>query len=252
MATVVKLDTFDKAVEECIEAEIVQEKKEFRPGLVPFKARAAKVRANLTGTFYGFQKSFARGYALILDELRAINTNDLTLFQPRITNLSLLDNPSSLIDSMSEGRSLYELLGFSPEALSTMCSAAHRMIEQNRVQDAKEAFFFLVTIAPESGACWHALGYCYGKCHEDDAAVEALVHAVELMPQDTNCYINLAHIFIKKQDFQQAKKVCEVGLLLTSQNPTAIWAPGLERALDETNREIEHLAQMSKQNPLMI
>lgn len=237
------IPAFEEAVNLCIANALEREKGEIKPGLLSESAQKAKIASNISGSLHGFQKEFARGYQHILNELKEMLDNKelLSDFQPPEKNLSYFDNPVALIHFLSEGYAFYQLLGFSEKQLSKMGQAAYRLIEQNRFQDAIEAFFFLVTIAPHLGPCWYGLGYSYGKCDQDENAIQALLRAIELSPDTSDFYLHLAHIFIKHNDFEKATSVCDLGLLAATQDSE------LQATLEEAKHQINILAKGQKQ-----
>lgn len=243
---------FEHAVDEYAESIIEMEKEEFRPGLETFESHAAKIKSKVSETMHAFYDSYTHGYNVLLDELAKMlpvtdpAVDPLEPFKAKAENIKKLDDPVEFMNFLNAGHSIYELLGFTYEAVCKFYEAGIHLVEQKRFEDARDGFYFLVTIAPLVGEAWLALGYAYAECKQQDAAIQACAHAVDLMPNKPDAYLTFARVFIEMQDFEQAKKVCEVGLSYASEHAKEAWAKELITYLEEGKRQIDVLFQKSQ------
>ena len=135
--------SFDQAVDEYIDSVISREKSEFRPGLEPFEVYAAKMRLMLSDGLHAYRDTCLQGYSVLLEKLREILPQEKTLevFQISPKSSQVLDDPEALMVFMAEGNSLYQLFEFSPETIGRFCWAACHLLEDQRFEEARDAFF---------------------------------------------------------------------------------------------------------------
>lgn len=245
-------ESFEQAVEQYANTVIAIEKEQYQPGIEPFDVYANKIRLKVSEAMHAFYDSYTHGYAVLIDELRAefpvteLNPDPLAPYLPKKNSHELLSDPMKFMNFLDDGHSIYEALGYTSEALEGFYQAAYKLIEQKRFEDARDGFYFLVTIAPLFGAAWLGLGYSYAECKMQDAAIEACKRAVELMPDSPDSYLTFARVFINMQDFEQAKKVCEGGIEHATLNKDSPWAKELIEYMEEAKRQIDQLFQKSQ------
>ena len=154
----------------------------------------------MTDAMHLFQQSYNNGYRL------------LKAFEAKKDGLAMLDNPESFKNFLANGKSISEVLGFSDHAIDKFYEAAHHMIAQKRYKEAKDAFFFLVTIAPQVSECWLGLGLAYGQCKETEGAIQSFLRAIALSPHKADGYVAFARLFTALDDMPRAQKVCDIGM----------------------------------------
>lgn len=135
-------------IDNYINAVLKAEEASFRPGLETFPVYAARLRTQLEHEIQTFHARFHRGYDLLLAELKLMHVDNLERFTPNPESEKILGNPETFQKFIDDGHLLYEAYGFSPKELDDFCQAAHRLIAESRPDEAKDAFFYLATIAP--------------------------------------------------------------------------------------------------------
>lgn len=185
-----------------------------------------------------FQKSYNNGYHILLEELKKSKNKDVDVYKAKIDGLKMLDNPEALKEFLADGKSISDVLGFSTDAIDNFYSAAHQMMAQKRYKEAKDAFFFLVTIAPQVSECWLGLGLAYGQCKETEGAIQSFLRAIALSPHRADGYIAFARLFTAIDDIPRAEKVCEIGMSFVKEHEKQPWAQELAKALKSAKTEI--------------
>lgn len=186
-----------------------------------------------------FQQSYNNGYHLLIKELKQSAKDNAKAYQAKIDGLKMLDNPEKFKNFLAEGKSISEVLGFSEEAIDNFYEAAHHLMAQKRYKEAKDAFFFLVTIAPQVSECWLGLGLAYGQCKETEGAIQSYLRAIALSPHKADGYVAFARLFTAMNDIPSARKVCDIGMSFVKEHEKQPWAQELGRALQETKQELK-------------
>lgn len=243
---------FEEAVNAYAESVVAMEKEEFRPGIEPFELHANKVRTKVAEAMHSFYNTYAHGYQVLLDELAKMipasqtNVDPLEPFKAKDDQIQKLDDPAEFMNFLTEGHSIYEALGFTMDEVARFYDAAISLLDQKRFEDARDGFYFLVTIAPLVGESWLGLGFSYAECGDAEAAIQACAHAVDLMPEKPDAYLTFARVFIDIQDFDQAQKVCDIAISYAKENSDAPWAKELIEYMEEAKRQIDTLFQKSQ------
>ena len=178
-----------------------------------------------------FKQSYNSGYKLLMKEMKETP-------QASADGLKMLDNPEKFKKFLAEGKPISDVLGFSPESIDKFYEAAHHLMEQKRFKDAKDAFFFLVTIAPHVSECWLGLGLACGQCKEAEGAMKSFLRAIALSPHKADGYVAFARLFTAMNDIPRANKVCEIGMSFVKEHEKLPWAKELEKALQQTKKEL--------------
>ncbi len=181
-----------------------------------------------------FKKSYNDGYQLLMKEMKS-NPKEC---QAHIDGLKMLDNPEKFKKFIAEGKPISEVLGFSSEAIDKFYETAHRLMAQKRYKEAKDAFFFLVTIAPHVSECWLGLGLAYGQCKEAEGAMHSFLRAIALSPHKADGYVAFARLFTALNDMPRANRVCEIGMSFVKEHEKLPWAQELAKTLQQTKKEI--------------
>lgn len=184
-----------------------------------------------------FQQTYNKGYKILLEELKKSNV-DLKPFQTKEESLKMLDNPIALKRFLEQGKAISEVLGFSEESVDKLYQTAHHILAEKRYQDAKDAFFFLVTIAPQVTECWLGLGFAYGQCKETEGAIHSYLRAIALSPHKADGYIAFMRLFSAQGDIPRAQRVCEIGMEFVKEHEKQPWAQELAKALTETREKL--------------
>lgn len=189
-----------------------------------------------------FQKSYNNGYHLLIEELKKNTKENIKSYQAKVDGLKMLDNPEKFKDFLAQGKAISDVLGFSQDAIDKFYAQAHHLIAQKRYKEAKDAFFFLVTIAPQMSEGWLGLGLAYGQCHETEGAIHSFLRAIALSPHKADGYIAFIRLFTALNDMKNAQKVCEIGMSFVKEHEKQEWAQELGRALTETKKELSKKA----------
>ena len=185
-----------------------------------------------------FKKSYNNGYHLLIEELKKSTKENVKSYEAKVDGLKMLDNPDAFKNFLADGKSISEVLGFSEQAIDKFYEAAHHLIAQKRYKEAKDAFFFLVTIAPQVSECWLGLGLAYGQCKETEGAIQSFLRAIALSPHKADGYVAFARLFTALDDMPRAQKVCDIGMSFVKEHEKQPWAQELGKALKETKGEL--------------
>ena len=201
-------------------------------------AKSNKDEQHFQDALKQFQESYNKGYKTLVSELKKANTKNMQAFEARVEGLKMLDNPESFKMFLAQGKTISEILGFSEEAIDKFYEQAHHLMAQKRYKDAKDAFFFLITIAPQVSECWLGLGLAYGQCKETEGAIHSFLRAIALSPHKADGYVAFARLFTVINDMPRAKQVCDIGMGFVKEHEKQAWAQELGKALQETKQEI--------------
>ncbi|MBS0634272.1 MAG: hypothetical protein JSR37_02270 [Verrucomicrobia bacterium] len=199
---------------------------------------AATEEKRMNDAMHLFRDSYNNGYKIIIEELKKNTQDNVKAYQAKADGLKMLDNPQAFKKFLAEGKSVSDMLGFSPESIDKFYEAAHHLMAQKRFKEAKDAFFFLVTVAPQVSECWLGLGLAYGQCKEAEGAIQSYLRAIALSPHKADGYIAFARLFTALNDIPNAQKVCDIGMSFVKEHEKQAWAQELERALKETRQEL--------------
>lgn len=201
-------------------------------------ALAPEAQKRMNDAMQLFQHSYNNGYRLLIEDLKKTTKDNVKAYQAKNDGLKMLDNPELFKNFLAQGKSVSEVLGFTPEAIDKFYETAHQMIAQKRWKEAKDAFFFLVTVAPQVSECWLGLGLAYGQCKETEGAIQSYLRAIALSPHRADGYVAFARLFTAMDDVPRAQKVCEIGMSFVKEHEKQPWAQELGRALKETKQEL--------------
>lgn len=237
----------DQAIAECADAVVDLQKKSFQPGLESFEQYAKKIRHKISAMLHDFHTACARGHKVLIDQIKKSSPElfgqeelQNTLYPSRS-----IDDPEAFMQALSEGASVYSLLGFSDEVMQRFYRAAAELLDEGKSGEAKEGFLFLTAIGPRVFEFWLGLGIAYTRLHELDSAIQALGQAIDIHPQDIDGYLALAHVYVQKQDFNQAQHVCDIGLSTVEAHKELPWAHELGAHLREVKQQLELMRNKS-------
>lgn len=180
-----------------------------------------------------FKQAYTSGYQLLMQQSKQKASG---------SNLKMLDSPETFTKFLFDGKPLSEMLGYSDQDIDKFFDAASQLMNDKRFEEAKQAFFFLVTIAPNRSECWLGLGYAYGQCKEPEGALRSYIRVIELSPHRIDGYLAFAHLFSNIKDFARAEQVCDIGLKFANEHKAQPWAADLLSKLKETKLQISQLS----------
>jgi tetratricopeptide (TPR) repeat protein len=114
---------------------------------------------------------------------------------------------------------------------------------KERYEEAKDGFYFLVTIAPFIGEAWLGLGFCYAQCKDLDSAFTSCMRSVELIPQNPDSYLVLSRVLVEMQEHEKAKEVSDIGIRFAEDNESEPWAEKLKEVMREAKTQIDAMAR---------
>lgn len=188
------------SLDQYIDQALEEQKAEFRSQLEPFEVHAAKLRQHIHTEFDRYAEQFLHGYTL----LAPISTNDEAIAQ--------IDSFEKVIAFISEGKSLWELFGYTPDILVELYQKAYKMVENHHYDDGHDAYLFIVTVAPHFREAWLNLGYCLCKQNKQLEGIEAFGNALKLDPTCADSYLAAAGAYLKLNDKQSALQLCDYGI----------------------------------------
>jgi tetratricopeptide (TPR) repeat protein len=230
---------FETALEGYLNDVVEAEKEEYHSSIQPFAAFENEIRSKLGDSIRFFQENYSKGYQALIEEIKreiemSKSKEDLLPFViADQEKLKIFDDPERLFKAFEEGSSIYELLGFTEKSLNLFYHAANHLLEAKEHKKAQEAFYFLVTIAPEIYPFWIGLGHCYKNLGEQQTALQVLLQAIGIDPTQVAAYLDVAILFVEAHDAQKAREFCMAGVLFARENKKEPWAETLLRTLEE-------------------
>jgi len=146
----------------------------------------------------------------------------------------VLADPERLLGAIAQGATLHELLGFSAGAMRSFYRTAAHLIEEARYKDARDAFTFLSTLAPQISEFWDGLGIACFYLQEYDGAVEAFTQEAELEPESINGFFMLARTLAEVARFDEANAILDRAIAYAGEHKTEPWAGELIESAEET------------------
>jgi tetratricopeptide (TPR) repeat protein len=162
----------------------------------------------------------------------------LTKHLGREIRLKALNDPKKVTSTIAKGKALFELLGISLSDITEMYAIAKMIAEEKRYEEAKDAFYFLTSIATTSSECWLCLAITSAHCGEYEEALNACQVALQLAPDKAENYLGLAFVQIQMQDFEAAKNSCDSGLQFAHTHKKEPWAKDLIGKLTDAKEQI--------------
>ena len=217
---------FDALIDSYIDATIAQS------GDMPHSQKEA-IRENVRKTLTSFRDKFQNGYDSIGVWLVEHGIECPVLSKE---GLKALYTPEML----ASGKQVYEVLGFTNDDVQTFYKAAYCLLHQktgNSYANARNAFFFLVTIAPQVVDFWLGLSHCSTQLKEYDDALDATLHALECNPTLPEIYLQAFFLYLELNQKKEALMLCKQGIDFAKSH-TDPWAKTLSTTLEEANARL--------------
>ncbi len=147
------------------------------------------------------------------------------------SSLKVLEDPNQFMLFLSKGGSLHQLFGFSIEVMLDFYGAASRLLQRGYIEDARDGFFFLATIAPKVSEFWRGLAFSCMELQQFDNAIANGLKAIECDNQSIEAYLTLVRIYCKIQDFDRAYKLIDDTLEFANRSYETQWSDGLKNAM---------------------
>lgn len=230
---------FEADIEEYLSNVIAQEKENYTSTLQPFSVREQEIRTKSKEALYCFKKSFLNGYQTLINELR--HEMNISESKEDLVALATVDpekfkifaDPEGVTKAFEEGNSIYELLGFTEKTLNIFYHAACRLMESKEFEKARDACYFLVTIAPGVYQFWVALGRCDANLHAYEVALQELSNAIEVDPTEATAYLELIDLLVVMHQFKKATDLYRAGIEFAATHQEKPWAEALRARLEE-------------------
>lgn len=228
----------DPDIHEAVDQILEEERKSHASDFEPFEAKAAKLRLSIGQELYNFKKTYNLGYQVLMHELAemyadSVDENPLAPFEVDNVHLATLEDKEACTTRMQEGTPLSDILGYSQETLTKFYGAATSLLEKNQLQEAKDAFYFLATIAPHYPLFWLGLGYSLALVNEHETAVKACDFALQLDPNNADCYLIYARIYLQFNEHDNAIRVIQRGIEHANAHKNEPWANDLVAMMQE-------------------
>jgi tetratricopeptide (TPR) repeat protein len=227
---------FETDIEGFIEAVLDEEKQDYQPTLESFQVHANKIRQEIGDAMHAFQRNYHSGYEAICEALDAEGVQ-----RPQVSpeNLAIFDDSLAFMEALDEGKAIYQLLGFTPEIMKKFYEIAVSLAEKNKYEKARDAFYFLVTIASDIAIFWLGLGLCNAKMLHFSAAADDFRRSLELDPQSSDAYLGAIHALLQDGKQDEADAICDQGLDFALKNRPEPLAESLGSILEEAKLFIQ-------------
>ena len=140
-----------------------------------------------------------------------------------------LSNPKILHDLLSKGKTFQEIIGYSFATMEKFYSRAHHLYQDQRYEDAADAFMFLTTLNPNVHNYWLGLGMSEHMNEEYDAALIAYGMAIMTDVENPLPHYHSASCYNALQDKENALAAVELAIAYAGDKPEH--APIKQRAL---------------------
>lgn len=221
---------FEAAINSYADAVIEEEKEKFQPGIESFKVHADRLRDQVRTSMLRYQQNFQKGVEAIYNWLDARKIARPVIDEKNLVTIQSLDE---FQQQVNEGKYLHEIFGFSEDTLKTFYQAAYQMAQDKDFAKARDAFFFLVYIAPYVCDFWVGLAISATQLKEYDTVRDATLHALALNPLHLDSYLNGVHIYLMFNEPELAKDLCKRGLEAVEASSKEPWANDFTRVLKE-------------------
>lgn len=84
-----------------------------------------------------------------------------------------LSKKKAVLHALRAGQGGQALFEFSEEVMGDFYRAAHQLLQENKSEDAVNAFIFLVTLNPMHAEYWMGLGAAFQMAHRYESAIDA-------------------------------------------------------------------------------
>jgi tetratricopeptide (TPR) repeat protein len=161
--------------------------------------------------------------------------------QLEIKAITPLKSPESLIDELTDGKTLAEIYGITPKQLSLGYEKAVKLMQNGHYEEAKSSFFFLVTLCPIVDDFWMGLAHSFFHLQDFAAAEYAARQVIAIAPQKCDGYLCIARMLCERHEYNQALDFLDASVLLFSDKKNEPWVQKLVNALTLAKEEVKKL-----------
>lgn len=227
----------DETLNPFIDAVLEEEKKEFVPGIETFEMHAGRIRQEITDSMQQFEQQYSNGYETIEKTFKLEGLQPPTV---RPEALQIFDDPIAFEKALEQGKSIQQLLGFSPETMKKFFEVGLKLVKEGNFAKAKDVFYFLVTLASETPAFWLGLGFSNARLNNFDEARGAFQQVIDLDPKNGDAYLGCMNALLKQNSPNEALRLCEEGLAVAMANQNEPWAGSLQSLLEEAQKYLKN------------
>ncbi len=212
--------------------------------LLPKRLFLERFQLQITEELKGTQERLKKGPLALLGMLTEQAENGEITQEMQDELLKLLDLAAMIanergrfIDELSAGKTLQAMAGISDTTMEKLYHAAKQLYEQQRFQEAADAFGFLTMLNGEKYAFWFSLGNSEYSLKNYQGALFAYAFACRTNPDDHLCHIFSCRCYEELNDLDNAKNALELALYVIGDNPDQQELKG------ELELQIEQLGQ---------
>jgi type III secretion system low calcium response chaperone LcrH/SycD len=133
--------------------------------------------------------------------------------------LKKLGNRAWVKKQLKLGKTVQNLLNFTPETLQLFSTAAFSLLEQKGLADSLNAFTFIVALNPKILTHWLGLGMTLQLSHKYEEALDAYEMAATLELENPYPYFYIAKCLFALHDRTSATEALQLAILYSSDNP---------------------------------
>lgn len=199
----------EKEVDAFVECALQKQKEIFHSDVESFASFSQKLDKEIRNYCTRFHQQFYSGYRVLCTYMEQQKQCVPCIAQDKWERLH---DTEYVLQCFEEGKVLYEIFGLSFETVLHCYTAATALIEEKRLEDARNALFFLTTIAPQVPEFWIAQSSVHILIHEYHEAIIAGQEALDLAPENVEAHYALLRAYIANNDCAHARTLCEESL----------------------------------------
>jgi tetratricopeptide (TPR) repeat protein len=173
--------------------------------------------ANLRAKLLSFYNDMHIGYEILLKTIITLTEKGVSL--PGISDTgkkairNLLPNQKKLktiseqmtSEWIEQGKPLYTLLGLSTESMTALYEAACHLLREEKAEDARVAFRFLLLLAPHIADFWTGYGISLLRLNQPNEAVASFERAVQFHPHSPETLLLLCRALVESNRKSEAQ-----------------------------------------------
>lgn len=134
--------------------------------------------------------------------------------------LEKLKTPSYLQEEVEKGKSFQDIIGYTSETMDKFYGVAYNLFQQQKYEEASDAFIFLTTLNPRVHSYWLGLGMSEQLNHEYDNALMAYSMASLLDSQNPIPHYHSAACYHELKDSRSALASLEFAIQIAGDQST--------------------------------
>ena len=230
------LAEFDSLIRDCIQHVLEQEKEVYNSKFETFGVYSARLKKQMIDRLDDFKAHFENGYAQIIEQLRSTH-DDIEPYLIHYEALKKIATVDAFVAFLEDGRPLYTILGIQPGVLERYYKSAYTITESGRLEAGYDAYYFLVTIAPQIRDAWLNFGYVASRLGDYLGAIEAYGAAYTLDPTKSDSYLYAAEAYKLLDNPELVNDAYTLGIDYANEHADAPWATSLRETLLRAQNE---------------